>query len=141
MEIWKPLRNFPSYNGSSEGRIINVRTQKILKPWITKKGIAQVCLFKNNKPHTVNVHRIIADTFLGEYDHMDVRHRNGDRSDNRVENLEWANNSTRIRVVETGIVYESIRACARAIGCDHRDICRYFDGKRRHVKGCHFERN
>ena len=140
METWKPLRNFPSYNGSSEGRIINVRTQKILKPWINKKGYAQVCLFKNKRPYTVSVHRVLADTFLGEQPNLDVRHKDGDRLNNRPDNLEWKITSISIRVIETGEIYESIRACARAVGCDHRDIQRYLSGKRISVKGYHFER-
>ena len=58
MEIWKPLLNFPSYNGSSEGRIMNVRTQIILKPQIDSRGRAQVTLIRNNQPHTIAVHRV-----------------------------------------------------------------------------------
>lgn len=140
MEIWKPLRNFPSYNGSSEGRIMNIRTQKILKPWVNRKGYAQVCLFKNKKPYTVSVHRVIAETFKGECDGSEVRHKDGNRLNNCADNLEWLNIAVRVRVVETGEIYNSIRACAKFVGCDHRDIHRYFTGRRVNVKGYHFER-
>ena len=89
MEIWKPIRNFPSYNASSEGRIMNVRTQRILKPTINEKGYFQVCLRKNGRQYSVRVHRIIAETFLGENLDMEVRHKDDDRLNNNVENLEW----------------------------------------------------
>ena len=38
MEIWKPLKNFPSYNGSTEGRIMNIRTQRIMRTYTNSKG-------------------------------------------------------------------------------------------------------
>lgn len=156
MEIWKPLRNFPSYNGSSEGRIMNVRTQHILKPNTNTNGYAQVSLFKNNKPITVRVHRLVAETFLGEHPGMDVRHRDGDRLNNRVENLYWTtrretindafirgtkkpSRQIRVRVLETGEVYESIRACSRDTGCDPSEIRKQLDGRIKHVKELHFE--
>lgn len=89
MEIWKPLRNFPSYDVSNKGRIRNIRTQRILKPTINEKGYYQVCLRKNDKQYSVRVHRIIAETFLGENPGMEVRHKDNNRLNNSVENLEW----------------------------------------------------
>lgn len=89
MECWKPLRNFPSYNGSTEGRIMNIKTQKILKPTINEKGYYQVCLRKNNVQYSVRVHRIIAETFLGLHPGLDVIHKNDDRLNNSIDNLKW----------------------------------------------------
>ena len=157
MEIWKPLKNFPSYNGSSEGRIMNIKTQRILKTFVNYKGYVQVCLRKNNKQYTVRVAQVIADTFLGEHPGMDVTYKNGNRSDVSADNLEWRtrqeviqrsfergerapSHQIPIRVIETGETYDSIRACARDIGCYQTDICKYLRGELRHVKGYHFER-
>lgn len=157
MEIWKPLRSFPSYNGSSEGRIMNVRTQRILKTQIDKRGRETVTLMRNNEPHTVSVHKVIAETFLGEHPGMDVRHRDLDRTNNRVENLYWStrketindsfergdrlpNRRTPIRVIETGEIYESVSACSRETGCARSDIFKCMAGTMSHVKGFHFER-
>lgn len=89
MEIWKTLKNFPSYNVSSYGRIMNVKTQRILKTFINEKGYQTVCLRKNNKQYTVRVHKLIAETFLGKQSGMDVRHKDRNRSNNHVDNLEW----------------------------------------------------
>ena len=89
MEIWKPLKKFPSYNVSSDGRIMNVKTQRILKTFINEKGYQTVCLRKNNKQYTVRVHKLIAETFLGEHPGMDIRHKDRNRSNNHVNNLEW----------------------------------------------------
>lgn len=156
MEIWKPLRNFPSYNGSSEGRIMNVRTQHILKPTVVDKGYAVVGLRKNNKTYCVRVRRVIAETFLGEHPGMDVRNKDGDPSNNSVENLEWVSRSEnvkqtytngrrkpwrqiRVRVIETGRVYENMKECAIDIGCDPADVRKCLLGERISAKGYHFE--
>ena len=156
MEIWKPLRNFPSYNGSSEGRIMNVRTQTILKPTITDKGYMIVGLRKNNKYYTVRVHRIIAETFLGEYPGLDVKHRDLDPLNNHIDNLYWATRSETVKqayaegrrkpwrqvpvkVVETGRVYENMKECAIDVGCDPADVRKCLLGERRSAKGYHFE--
>ena len=97
MEIWKPIKNFPSYNGSTEGRIMNIKTQRILKTFLNNDGYLQVCLRKNGKQYTVKVGRVIAETFLGEHPGMDVSYKNGDRSDICVDNLEWCTRRETIR--------------------------------------------
>lgn len=157
MEIWKPLKNFPGYNGSTEGRIINVRTHRILRTFINNQGYKVVCLRKNNKQYTVKVGRVIAETFLGEHPGMDVGYKNGDRSQNDISNLEWRTRQETIRnafdrgtkipsrqiavrVIETGNTYDSIRACARDLGCYQSDISRCLRGKSQQVNGYHFER-
>lgn len=156
MEIWKPLRNFPSYNGSSEGRIMNIKTRRILKMYIGEKGYVQVCLRKNNQQHTVKVHKVIAETFLGDYPGLVVRHRDLNRSNNHIDNLEWCTRQeairdaferggripprgTRIRVIETDDIYDSIAECARRLGCCRSDIFKHLSGKLSHVSGFHFE--
>lgn len=156
MEIWKPLKDFPNYNVSSEGQIMNVKTQYILKPFVNEKGYEKVCLRKNNRQYTVSVHKIVAETFLGEHAGMDVRHKNSDRSKNCVDNLEWvtrqetiksayergtkkARKYTRIKVIETNDIFDSITECARVIGCDPSSISKCLSGLISHVKGYHFE--
>lgn len=156
MEIWKPLKNFPSYNGSSEGRIMNIRTRKIMKTSVDGRGYVKVCLRKNNQQYTVRVARVLAETFLGEHPGMDVAYKNRDRSDVSIDNLEWrtrkdiaresfdngrrhAPRSTAIRVIETGKEYETVTECAKDTCCDRSEIFKYLAGQRSHVKGYHFE--
>lgn len=93
MEIWKPAYNFPGYVCSTEGRIKNVRTQRIQKPTQYKNGCTKVSMYRDKKRYNVKVHRVIAESFLGEHPGMDVRHKDEDRSNNRPENLEWCTRS------------------------------------------------
>lgn len=157
MEIWKPLRNFPSYNGSTEGRIMNIKTQRILKTFADSRGYVKVCLRKNNQQYTVRVAKVIAETFLGEHPGMDVSYKDSDRTNICVDNLEWRtrsevirkafergskrpSRSIPVRVIETNEIFQSVRECARYIGCDKSEILRYLNGNYTHVKGYHFER-
>lgn len=97
METWKPLHNFPGYEGSSEGRIKNIRTQYILHPKPDHRGCLKVGLYKRGKRHSVKVRRIMAKTFLGDHPGMDVRHKDGDQTNVAVNNLEWCSRSELIR--------------------------------------------
>lgn len=157
MEIWKPLKNFPSYNGSTEGRIMNIRTQRILKTFADSKGYIKVCLRKNNQQYTVRVAKVIAETFLGEHPGMDVSYKDLDPTNVCADNLEWCtrsevirksferggrvpSRSIPVRVIETNDIFRSVNECARSIGCDKSEIFRCLNGERASVKGYHFER-
>ena len=63
---------------------------KKLTPRVTYKGYGRVTLSKNGRSIQVFVHRVIAETFLEPHKTgMTVNHKNGDKMDNRVCNLEW----------------------------------------------------
>lgn len=156
MEEWKRLKNFPGYEGSTEGRIRNIRTQHIIKSSRDKKGYSQVSIFNDKKQKTIRVHKLIGEAFLGDSNGLDIRHRDNNRANNRPDNLYFSTRKETIndafergskipsrqipvRVLETGVVYDSIRACSRDTGCDPSEIRKQLDGRLRHVKGLHFE--
>ena len=84
MEIWKNIPGHPGYAVSDTGR---VRSQRmVLKPFVVKStGYMQVNLSKRSRHF---VHRLVAAAFCAPRGDV-VNHLNGDKADNRAENLEW----------------------------------------------------
>ena len=90
MENWKPAKRFPNYMVSDKGRIRNARTLRDLSPSVDDRGYARVCIRQDGKQHTVRIHRLVAETFLGEHPGMDVRFKDGDYTKYSLDNLIWS---------------------------------------------------
>lgn len=73
-----------------DGTIENYRTGKILYGTVTPKGYVSVSLHSKKIMKRYLVHRIVASLFLEKEKNKDfVNHKNLNKKDNRVENLEW----------------------------------------------------
>lgn len=89
MEEWRDLVDWPGYSASTEGRIRGPRTDS-LKLVETKDGYLKVTLCSGDKRQDKRVNRLIAETFIpNPKNYPVVMHRDNDRKNNRVNNLEW----------------------------------------------------
>lgn len=88
MGEWKLINSY-DYSVSSLGRIRNNRTGRILKGVPNTFDYLQVFLYKNGRSKRFTVHQLVASYFLPDQMGKEINHINGDKLDNRVENLEY----------------------------------------------------
>ena len=93
IEKWKVIEIAPNYSISNLGRIKNNKTNRILKPKKVR-GYEYVCLRKDNKNLCKQVHRLVAKAFIPNSENKPlVNHKDYNRGNNCVNNLEWVSNS------------------------------------------------
>ena len=88
----KPIFNYPNYSVTEDGNVFNIKRNKWLKNTLMTIGYYSTTLRDaNNNKKTVYIHRIVAMTYLENPENKaTVNHINGIKTDNRIENLEWA---------------------------------------------------
>lgn len=93
MEIWKQYRD-TDYEVSDLGNVRNKKTGLIRKSYKKYNGkyendYLKVDIYYKGKRQKKAVHRLVAECFLEDYNEcLEVNHKNSNRTDNRVENLE-----------------------------------------------------
>ena len=86
---------FEEYQINTTGEVYSLNYNKtgkkrLLKPQKDKSGYMQVQLCKDGKHKAFYVHRLVAEAFIpNPYNLPEVNHKNEDKTDNRVENLEF----------------------------------------------------
>ena len=175
-EIWKDIPGYEGlYQVSSLGRIKSVeRMVYIQMPdgrhsyWRHKKekikttpvfgsaGYCQLMLYKGNVGKMFQVHRIVCLAFIPNPNNLPtVNHKNGIRTDNRLDNLEWCSyrdnelHSYRqlgrrtagkhVMCEETGIVYNSVEEAARKTGESIHSLRDHLRGRHPALKGKHWK--
>lgn len=93
----KPIPGYGDrYSITNDGQIHTRWTNGFLKHNTDKNGYKTVVLNKNLKPKTLKVHRLVMLTFKGP-SKLQVNHKNGIKSDNRLSNLEYCTASQNIQ--------------------------------------------
>lgn len=150
-EIWKPVKNYEKYyEVSNLGRIKSLArnvfwknrggniisrqdSEKIISPDILQTGYVRVRLRVCGNVKAYAVHRLVAEHFIDNpYGKPCVNHKDGNRINNKVDNLEWCTysennlhewrvlnkrsyNAKKIRCVDSGYVFNSVSDAAKYI--------------------------
>ena len=168
--IWKRLiyqgKDYGDfYLVSNTGEIKGVKTGKIRSKNINHEGYYFVSgsLGSRNNKKTFKIHKAVAETFMPNLDDsLIVNHKDGDKLNNNIDNLEWCTHREnimhaiennlltfeylykRVKNNSTGIIYESITEAAKIYNPrDYREgvknICNALNGKNNTAYGCIWE--
>lgn len=118
-EVWRDIPFFEGYyQCSNTGKVKSLRrevihpkgnyftTERVLKATKTKNGYMIVTLSVRGWNRSTYIHKIIATVFLGNPSGArEINHKNGDKTDNNVHNLEWCSHSANmIHAFENGMM-------------------------------------
>ena len=102
-EYWKKIEDW-DYSVSTEGRVINNNTNKYLKSYPNKKKdpYYRVTLSKNYETKEILLHRLVAKTFIPNYNNLsDVHHKDNNPYNNNIGNLMWMSRMENTQAVNT----------------------------------------
>ena len=175
-EIWKDIEGYEgTYQVSNLGRVRSLdrvvsrvmptgkvfNSHKVpgrmLKNNMSNIGYYVVNLHKDGKGHTMQVHRLVAQAFIPNPKNLpEVNHKDEDKLDNRVDNLEWCDSAyntnygtslqrkteaTRLAVLQYDFdgnfiaEYPSSKEASEAAGVDRSLISKCCRGQRRTAGG------
>lgn len=172
-EVWRPVVGYEDYYEVSnlgrlrtvghiieysDGRRRHVRGGRMIsygKP--RPNGYYIKCLQRGNTKKYVTIHRLVATAFIPNPMGLEqINHINGNKIDNRVENLEWITRednmlhavytlgkvtgvpAKKIICVETGEIFDSRNSAMKAKGCDVRNLSKVIDKNDRTLGGYHW---
>lgn len=161
-EVWKDIEGYEGlYQVSSFGRVHSLYKNIILKGVKATGGYTIVNLSKNGSTSTKTIHRLVAQVFIPNPENKPgVNHIDEDKSNNRVDNLEWmtakenVNHGTRnkrlsrtksipilainLKTGESKQFY-GINECARQLGLNPSNITSVLKGNRKQTGGYKFK--
>lgn len=170
VEIWKDIVGYEGlYQVSNLGRVKSLGNgkthnskERILKARKETNGYLRITLTKDGKQKKYTIHRLVATAFIPNPDNLPiVNHKDEDKLNNRIENLEWCDAkyninygthiqrqvesqtnypkfSKQVLCVETGKIYPSTHQVERDLGFFCTAISAVCLGKRKTAYGFHW---
>lgn len=148
-EVWKDCKGYEGlYQVSNYGRVWNVKTQRYLGGTVNNHGYKIITVTaKNGKRKKESVHRLVALAFIDNPENLPfVNHKDENKTNNNVENLEWCSaeyniNYSRgkaIYCVELQKEFESSQVAMRDLGIDGSAIRKCCKGLANTAGGYHW---
>lgn len=142
------IKGYENYEVTTTGEVINTKTGRVLKPGKGRNGYLLVVLCKNGKMKTFRIHRLVAEAFIPNPNNLpQVNHKDEDKTNNHVENLEWctceynvqySKNKTVLQLRMDGSlvrIWPSAMEIQRQLGYSHENISSCCNGKLRTAYG------
>lgn len=151
------MRDIKGYEGlyaiTSCGRVWSYRRKKFLKPRVGNHGYEYINLHFKGTQETVLIHRLVAEAYIPNPDNLpQVNHKDEVKTHNWINNLEWCDRkynmnygtrnkraSKRIKCIETGQIFDSIKDAAVFVNRHPSTISAYLIGKSKTSAGYHWE--
>lgn len=138
------VNGFDKYTVSRCGKVYSVVSGRALKPFVSGAGYMALDLYLDGKKHRRYVHRLVATAFLG-CSELTVNHKDEDKTNNKVSNLEYMSQKDNCRYSNAKPVvqlwlgevikeYPAARATEED-GFTASSICKVIKGKMSHHKG------
>ncbi len=85
-----PIKGFKDYYITPTGEVFSTKVNPCREKvqTLSRKGYPRVTLYQDSKTHTIEVHRLMARTFLNVVKGQQINHKDGNKLNNRLENLE-----------------------------------------------------
>ena len=95
----KPIKDYEGlYSVTEDGQVWSHRNEKFLKPNIRNDGYLHITLCKHSNMKYFLIHRLVLKHFvLNPNNKQFCNHKNGVKSDNRINNLEWVTRSENMK--------------------------------------------
>lgn len=102
-EIWKPMCRFgnekPYYYISNYGRVYSIYSNCLIRLRSNSNGYMYLCAYNEDNSFTnIAIHRAVLETFnpINNCQLYDVNHKDGNKSNNSLDNLEWVTRSQNV---------------------------------------------
>lgn len=160
-ERWALVQRFPDYIVSTWGEVRRIEYLRTIAWAKGPSGRYTVTLWHRNRSTTVQVHRLVAETFLNDYDPtLEVIHLTKYKNDNSIENIAMGTKRIRstspeplvqktryqvsrptkkVRLVEENRVFVSAAKAAAHVSGRETSVRNVLNGTRATYKGLHFE--
>ena len=149
------MPDFPHYIVSNHGRVLNQRTHRYLKGYLSKHGTRVVNLYGDGKSVDRSIPVLVASLFHPDYvDRIHIVALDGDRENAHIDNIgliDWTTKEPRettvkhykwakkVRVVEWDQVFPTVRTLADHLGGQPEAIYRCLRGEQKTHLGLTFE--